>query len=608
MANQLDRALTLVLDRFSDASTARAPYETDWLRAYQMYRSFKEDLPEEDEDLSNLFIPKTFADIESITPRIVMASISTKPWVTIMPREKDDVKRADMFSRLVQAQYDRQDMFLKMVDFYKQALIYGTSPGIIGWRERKRVARQRTYRDRIIAGVNATQRFGMPQISSIEKRQIVDWDDPWFEPLDIWDFFPDPDGRKIRDMVYIIWREWSSVADMERAGVYDNIGAVKDSLNAAQPNRPHDDRLTSIGKGSILSTNRRTKPVELLHMWQDDRVITVANKTVVCRDLSGDNYPYFHGRKPFVAIVDTPVPNEFWGIGTALATADLQEELNTRRNQRLDAATMNVYRMFVASRNAGINVKDLTWRPGGVVWVDDMTDVNKVIRPIDMPPVDRSAYEEESAIHRDMEQTNAVSDFLRGTLADSTKTATEIQAATLGANARVDMKVRMMAELGIKGITWHFIELDKQFITQERVVRLIGEEGADWSKVIAPGDLQFPFDDLIPAAANVEAWANRVQTRDDILRLLQIAGRTPVLAAKLDLDKLISKLMNTFSFADAESFIKQGVDPQMLMQLLAQNQGGGAASGGVPGVIPGGAPAAGVPPITAPVAAPTGGG
>src|SRR5690606_3587802 len=150
-----------------------------------------------------------------------------------------------------------------------------------------------------------------------------------------------------------------------------------------------------------------------------------------------------------------------------------------------------------------------------------------LFRSLDVPEVTRSAYEEEDRVHRDMEEVSAVSDFVRGALAETQRTATEISLAAQGGNARVQLKIAVMA-MGLKEVARHFLDLNRQFLTEERVVRVIGERGRDEWITVHPGDLQFPYDDLIPAAANVEGWANRLQEREDLLRLIQIAGRAPV--------------------------------------------------------------------------------
>lgn len=586
MAAQLDPLVSEVLEKFEAADSARRPVEERWMKAYKLYRSYKEELPEEDRDLANLFIPKTFSDIESITPRLVMSSIARRPWVTVKPRSKDDIPKAKAFTSLLQAQFDKNKMFRKLVMYYKQALIYGTSPAFIGWRIEKKVRRVRKFRDRIVAGVNLTQLRGFRQVPYEEEQVVTLWDDPEFVPLDIWDFYPDPDGVSIEDMGYIIHRQWISAAEMEAAGIYENIEEAKRTALGEAGNRAAEERRKEVGLTPGY-TGPRTRPIELLHLWEDGRVVTIANRSVVVRHLEGKDYPYYHGRKPFTAIVDTPVPFEFWGIGTALATADLQEELNTRRNQRLDAATLATHRMFVVARNANINPNDLVWRAGGVIYVDDLGDVNKMIKVLDMPDVSRSAYEEELLIHRDMEQTNAVSDFLRGTITDERRTATEINQAALGANARVELKIRLMADMGLKEIAEHFVELDQQFITEERVVRVLGQDRRDEWVDIKPSDLQIVPDDLIPAASNVETWANRVQTRQDLERFMQIVGRAPVFLQFLNIRKILEKLVETFEFADVDSVLieeEQATELQRQIQQLFLQQGMmGGGGGGQPG-------------------------
>lgn len=579
----LPREVSLVLDRFNDARAARSQYEEKWLRAYRLYRSYKKPLPKEDEDLSNIFVPKTFSDIESITPRIVMATIARRPWVEIKPRAQDDVQRAKLVSKIIQAQFDKQGMFQKLVTFYKQALLYGTSPGKIFWRYEARRQRVRRFADRIVAGVNLTKLMGFSQRTWEEWEEVVEYDDPWFEPIDIFNFFPDPDGKTIEEMGWIIEREWVSREDMERAGVYDNIPEAVRTTKDPSQSRPDEERLAQIGLGGTRMSSPRTRPILLLHMWTNDRVITVANGSVVVRDQRGDDYPFHHGRKPFVAIVDTPVPNEFWGIGTVEAIADLQEELNSWRNLRMDNAKLAVHRMFAASRFANINPRDLRWRPGGVIWVDDLQDVSKVIKVIDVPDITHSAYLEDERLNRDIEETNAVGDFVRGSLTPTQRTATEIQQMVMGTSARVDLKVRLIAEMGLKEIARHFLMLNRQFLVEERAVRYIGNNRREEWITVTPGDLQVPFDDLIPAASNVESWANQIETRHDILRFLQILGRAPILAQNINLSLLMQRLLETFPFAEVEEFMIVPPEQQALIQRMLMAEAALPGGNGQPG-------------------------
>src|SRR5690606_28459474 len=113
-----------VLDHFEQSKRAREPWTDMWLRCYQLYRGYREELPEEEADRANLHIPKVFSHIETILPRTVAATFSHRPWVTIQPRTPDDEPGAKMLEEIFEYQAEKQDLFVTMVKFYKEALFY----------------------------------------------------------------------------------------------------------------------------------------------------------------------------------------------------------------------------------------------------------------------------------------------------------------------------------------------------------------------------------------------------------------------------------------------------------------------------------------------------
>src|SRR5690606_18336410 len=110
------------------------------------------------------------------------------------------------------------------------------------------------------------------------------------------------------------------------------------------------------------------------------------------------------------------------------------------------------------------------------------------------------------------------------------------------------------------------------------------------SDVCSSDLLQIVPDDLIPAASNVETWANRVQTRQDLERFMQIVGRAPVFLQFLNIRKILEKLVETFEFADVDSVLieeEQATDLQRQIQQIFLQQammgGMGGGGGGQPG-------------------------
>src|SRR5690606_32525376 len=118
----------------------------------------------------------------------------------------------------------------------------------------------------------------------------------------------------------------------------------------------------------------------------------------------------------------------------------------------------------------------------------------------------------------------------------------------------------------------HFVELDQQFIAEERVVRVLGQDRRDEWVDIKPSDLQIIPDDLIPAASNVETWANRVQTRQDLERFMQIVGRAPVFLQFLNIRKILEKLVETFEFADVDSVLIAEEQATELQQQIQRSE------------------------------------
>ena len=98
------------------------------------------------------------------------------------------------------------------------------------------------------------------------------------------------------------------------------------------------ERLDLIGEGATEYTAEELeKAVELLEYWEDDRVVTIANRAVIIREAKN---PFYHGKKPFVHIINNVVPHEFYGLGEVEPLERLQHELNAKRNQRLDAVNL----------------------------------------------------------------------------------------------------------------------------------------------------------------------------------------------------------------------------------------------------------------------------
>jgi hypothetical protein len=524
-----DRLAAEIVTQLHEAERARADWEDIWIRAYQLYRSFVEELDEEDADRANLFIPRTWAQVETIVPRVVATMLARRPWVEVRGVEPGDEEAAYLNAWLIDHQFERQTMFLTLLDLVREAVIAGTAIGHLSWRYEARRMRRRVWRPIVSeTGVDLTRLLGAPMTpQEIEQERIV-WDEPYLYHDHLLDHYPSPEGKDIDEIPWIIRRSWVSLDDLvaaNRAMEALGVGPVYQRLGELEQTAPPEEDLaqeeirSAIGMSGVVPIQGRRRTIELLARWENDRLVVVANRTVTIRDAES---VFWHGRKPFVRLQAYRIPHEYYGVGIPEVIQYLQEEVNARHNQRLDAATLALNPLAVISRGAGVRARDLVMRPGGILWVDALDDVNKLVQFIRGPEIPASAYQEEAALNQEMDAATGASEFARGEFPEQRPTATEVGALVNAISSRVDLMVRVMAYTGLREVGRHFLWLNQQFMTQPKAVRILGARGVEWRQ-IAPWEIAGEFD-VLPAAANVDQITNPLQQRKDALEILEIGG------------------------------------------------------------------------------------
>jgi hypothetical protein len=293
---------------------------------------------------------------------------------------------------------------------------------------------------------------------------------------------------------------------------------------------------------------------ELIEYWEDDRVVTIANRNIVIRD---EENPYRHGKKPFVRLVDQAVPHEFLGIGELEPIESLQYELNDRRNQRMDNITLILNRMWKVKNGANVDEDELVSDAGGVVHTDDMAGIDS----LQMPDVTSSSYNEETLIKGDIQQTTGVSDFTRGVGSESlgNDTATGISLIQEAGNARFRLKIRNL-ESAIEHIGRMMVSLNEQFLSEEKAIRIMGDNGFEWLNV-KPEDLKGNFDVIVQSGSTLPS--NEAVERKQIMEMFQIFAGDP----EVNQRELKKRVLETFGVKNLDKLltpVDAGIGPQGL--------------------------------------------
>lgn len=551
-----------IVSRYTTARNWREPLKQKWDDFYDLYRGVLDSTTKSIWQ-ANIFVPYAFSTIETIVPRLVAG----RPQIDVMPREEGDTDYARVQNYLVDYQWDQCDMDKLLPDIVRQMLIYGTSVVKVYWDKKVETVEEEIEIDPDFPELGSQK----VEVEKTTKNQ------PVVEMVDLYDFFWDPKGFDIDSCGWVAHRTYRSydyLIKMQKQGLYKNVNLLEKDKN--RPFKGETDKITrttalgTTDPQSVSGDSDKEANIELIEYWEDNRVVTIANRTVVIRD---DKNPFAHGKKPFVRFVDQSVPKEFCGIGELEPIETLQKELNDMRNQRMDNASLILNRMWLVQNGANVDEDELVSDVGGIIHTDKIEGVQALYPP----EIPNSSYREETLIKADIQQTTGITDYTKGVASDAlaNETATGISMMQEAGNARIKLKM-MNIEMGIREIGELFISLNKQFIDEETVIRILGEGSPQWL-LVKPSEIKDNFDLMVESAPRL--LENDAIAKRQALELFQMFANDPLID-QLELRRYI-----------LEAFNAKNID-----KLLGQQQMPMGAEGDL-GQIPLTTPPGGVPGI-----------
>lgn len=552
-----------IVSRYTAARNWRSTLKNKWDDFYNLYRGELDDSTKQVWQ-GRVFVPYAFSTVETIVPRIVAG----RPQIDVIPREEGDADYAKVQGYLLDYFWDQMGMDDKLPDMVRQMLIYGTSIIKVLWDKQIEQVKQEVEIDPEMPEVGTTQ----------EKVEKVTYNQPLIELVDLYDFFWDPKGYDIDTCAWVIHRTHRSydyLLKMQKQGLYKNVRLLeKDKKRPYQGETDKSKRHSVQNTTNPLTINTdstKEANIELLEYWEDDRVVTIANRRVVIRE---DDNPFMHGKKPFVRLVDQSMPKEFCGMGEIEPIEELQKELNDLRNQRRDNASLILNKMWKVKNGANVDEDELVSDVGGVVHTDDMDGVE----PLYSPEIPNSSYREETLIKADIQQTTGITDYTKGVASEAlaNETATGISLMQEAGNARLKLKM-MNVESAIKQIGEFIISLSKQFITEELSIRILGQGQPQWL-LVKPEEVKDNFDLIVESGPRL--LENDAIAKRQALELFQMFAN----------DQYINQL-------ELRKYILEAFNAKNIDKLLGMN--GSAAEAGIDlNQVPLTTPPGGVPAIS----------
>lgn len=443
------KALKFVIDVGSEYDSMISSRRGKWLDWYKLYRLFYTEQKQPWQ--SKLFIPKVFEIIEKTLPTL----IAHDPRYIITPRFNENIPFIGVLRDYLNWVWDEGEMREKIEAFTKNMLIYGTSVGKLGWNE---VTKMEKSEEPIIDAET-----GEMQVQIIEE-EVTRMEHPTFDVIDIFDFKTDPRVEKLEDSdANIHVRTGVSKEELlADSDLYFNLDKVKELKKSGDFGDISERKEKKQSSGISLDIGDTVDENKLLvkECWcrfspsgdpkdTEEYVITTVNDQVVIRLEKNDL-----GTRPFVAAKDKIVPGEFYGIGEVEPLEDLQIELNTLRNQRMDFTNTILNPEWLVHSSSGINPSQLVHRPNNIIITDDMQG----IQMLQKSGVPIAGYNEEAQILRDFQtvsQTTDVTDL--GGARGFDNTATGVRARTqqqrVASNSIIKHLEKAIADIGRKFLT-----------------------------------------------------------------------------------------------------------------------------------------------------------
>ena len=460
--------------KWRESMLAKMPYTTKWDDYFDAYRGEyfkKKSMPDYK---SNLVSNYVFSIIETIRPIMV----DNDPKFQCMPRNPQGLGFAEDMNKAMSYEWDREHMNVKLFRELVNILVTGSSIFFVKWDK--------------------------------ESKQIKG------QPVNPYNFFPDPLARDIQSAEYVIYADYYNVEVLKRSFPHKASELQGGSVK-------HQELMQEIESGNAVDNQ-----VLVLEVYHKNSVLPTADGdersykngriTTVCPDLGivldDKPNPYDDGLYPFVMVKDYDMPGQFWGEGEVAQLISPQTHMNELNNAIIDNAKASANMPWIVDKTAGIPEGSITNRPGLIIRKNQGSEVRRD-QPPGMPAYIINATE---SIKADMEQVSGIFDTLKGNSATGVYTAQGILALQEAGQARIRLKVKILEEaLGDIGRMW--VSRMRQFWKGERWTLITASDGTLDIKKVNKEMLDNEYDIKIMAGSTMAM--NRNAMLDLMIRLAQ---------------------------------------------------------------------------------------
>ena len=522
--------------------------------------------------------------VASTTDQGLRMSVRPSPRVNLSLDEAQQALRATQsIEYLLRHEHRVDDMEEKQRPLALCAAIGGTGIGKEYWNWMEGPSVRHAVREQPIEDGFGNIIGTVPTLEQVVETKTR-FDHSTMEVVDPRDFIIHESARSIDPLVPggAQWVAHRTYYSMEQLRMWQASGFIKnvDDLGETRDlSSTHESR-----DKTLFNVDRLKGLVEVLEYWCFEKGqvwrTLVGNRKVLLREKEAS--PFWHGRYPFITTSMAPGLFSPRGTGTMELIEQLQEMMWELSNQRLD--NIEIINNAIMLIRSDIDDPEAFEYFPGARWQVDSTDQVQAL----MPPYQLASLtlEAEALLKGDLQNVTAAAPFASGT-----DTATVDQKTATGASIVMNAAQQAMAakkwqfQRGLAAEAEMRLKNCQQFVTDKRLIHIVGHDGQVAFRSLTPYDIQGEFVcEIEPMGESMMRQERRAEAMQLSQVMAQMAPLMQAMGTPLNMKEVLSWALDLWDIKDAERFFSAQPQPG----VAAMGQGAGGAPGG-------GEPAPGVP-------------
>lgn len=311
-------------------------------------------------------------------------------------------------------------------------------------------------------------------IAQIPKRKItIVKDNPIVERVSPFDVYVDPNATRLKDAAWVAQRMYIPLEKAKKDKKWDKT--ARDRMRGVTMKEAKEDIDVDYDNEERLTT------ADFVVVWEYYDLLGGTVGTFAegaDRWLSAPAEIPYAFNNPFVMLSNYDVPEKLYAIGDVEAIAPLQMELALTRTQMINDRKR--YRRMYLLREDEIGPTGMeeirSDTDNALINVDSDRPFEELFQAVETSSLPPEFYNQTAMILDDINLVSGVSEYQRGSVAEIRRTATEAAMIQDASNARAADKLAII-ERAIGEVAQRLVQLSQQFISQERVASITGEDG-----------------------------------------------------------------------------------------------------------------------------------